>query len=216
MELESTRKRRMDAEMAALATRVQLVAEDEEVGLEPTPMLQSVLWDIECDPQFKGVEPNLWVNKFGEDLTIVNTFIKQWTPEFRLQFEDTPKSFAGVLSPKEQLFNCYLDHILRKEAPSVWLVLLFLLRRAPQDLTCFKESHLGIANGTGLTPQTVQTAMKRLREELGLVLLVEKQSWKGLGKSGSSPATYALVPLAKLRTPTNDLLVSWQKKNTSK
>jgi hypothetical protein len=66
-------------------------------------------------------------------------------------------------------------HLVAKKTPTLWLVMLYLLRRSPDDLGPFKVSYKQVQAGTGLSRRTIQDAVSNLKN-LGLLLVVQEHS----------------------------------------
>ena len=98
--------------------------------------------------------------------------------------------------PKADLLLFYLEEVLplTTEKASVFPVLFFLLKHAPENLGSFKTSHQEIAKGSGAGVRSVQRAIAFLEEKH--LIVVAQEAWSPKKKSR---AEYTLLPLAKLR-----------------
>jgi hypothetical protein len=150
--------------------------------------MQSILWDIEANPEFQVPEGqwHLWEHQFG--------------------IEDTHAKLAGVSEAeahaklagvsKADLLYFYLEEVLPLTANTgtVFPVLYFLWKIAPENLGVFKTSHEEIAKGSGTGVRSVQRAIAFLEEKN--LLAVSQEAWS---PKKYSRAEYTLVPLAKVR-----------------
>jgi hypothetical protein len=162
----------------------------EEIAiLEPTPLLQSILWDIQANPEFQALDP---IAEMMRQVRIeTEPLWPLWGPE---RWDDTHANLAGV--SKDDLLYFYLEQVLPLTVKSgtIFPVLYFLWKLAPEDLGSFKTSHEEIAEGSGAGVRSVPRAIAFLEEKH--LLAVYQKPWS---KKESPRAEYTLVPLAKLK-----------------
>jgi hypothetical protein len=156
----------------------------------------SVLDEIRKNPEFK-YQPIHQDQPFDVDAWIH----EDWKPQIALwESQFKPNGLSIGPFPKYDLFLWAVQHLLPiigKKAPTVWQVYCYLLLVSPEDFSGFGLSNRRLAEGSGVSRQSVHGAIGYLRE---LKLIAAKMGmWSPAGPKAAVLPRYSLTTLEELK-----------------
>jgi hypothetical protein len=191
-------------EKLELARVLAWVKEKQAFATTTAPTRASVLDEVRKNPDFR-YKPTDTEPKFDVDAwRLEKAQFAYWERQF------TTNGPTNSPLPKYELFRWATRNLLPrlKKAPTVWSVYCCLLLLSPEDFSTFKVSKAKLAEGAGVSPASISTAVGYLVE--WKFLTIKHGLWSPKGAKAAVLPEYKLTTLDELKTylngPTNSPL----------